>query len=59
MPLLVSFTFDVYWEVLFSLHAGKGTSCMWLVDKVKISFPKIGFKYSKWFNLNAPVSYAH
>ena len=39
----------------FSLDAGKGKCCMWLVNKVKISFEKVGFIASKWFNLNAPA----
>ena len=40
---LVSFTFGVYSVLPFSLDAGKGKCCMWLVSKVEIYFSKIGF----------------
>ena len=32
---------------------------MWLVNKVEIHFPKIGFVDSKQSNMNAPGSYTH
>ena len=35
---LVSFTFEVHCGVPFSLHAGKGKCCIWLVNKLEISF---------------------
>ena len=33
---LVSVTFGVHCRLPFSLHAGKGKCCMWLVNKVEI-----------------------
>ena len=52
---LVPFTFGVCCMVSFSLHAGKEKCCMWLVKKVEICFPKIGFMSSKRSNLIAWV----
>ena len=54
---LVSFTFGAHCGVPFSLDAGKGKCCMWLVNKVEIHLAKKGFAESKWSNLNAPGSY--
>ena len=34
----------------------KKESCLWLVHKVEIYFPKIVFGDSKWPNLNVPGS---
>ena len=35
---------DPLWDAMpFSLDAGKGKCCMWLVNKVEISFEKVGF----------------
>ena len=39
---LTSFTFGAHYGVPFSLHAGKGKCCMWIVNKVEILFAKIG-----------------
>ena len=30
---------------------------MWLIDKVKIHLPKLGYMDTKWANLNAPGLY--
>ena len=38
----------------YPLHGGKGKCCIWLVNKVEIHFPKIGFVDCQWSNLNAP-----
>ena len=55
---LASCTFGVHWRVSFSLHAGKGNCCMWLVSKGEIYFSEIGFVDSKWSNFNVQVSYS-
>ena len=49
--------YGVHSEVPFSLDAGKGKCCMWLVTKVEIYFFKNRFMDGKWSNLNAPRSY--
>ena len=54
--LLISLTFEANCGVPFSLEAGKGKCCIWLVNKVEIHFAKIGFLECKWFNLNGPGS---
>ena len=46
-------TFEALYEVSFSLHSGKGKSCMWTVNKVEICFTQIHFIYSKCSNWNA------
>ena len=56
---LISFTFGVHCGLPFSLHAGKGTCCMWLVKKVENHFAKMGFVDSKWSNQNASGSQTH
>ena len=55
-PLDLIHIWDPLW-VPFSLHAGKGKCCMWLVEKVEIHFAKMGFVDCKWSNLNVPGSY--
>ena len=52
---LVSSTFWVHYRVPFSLDAGKGKCCMWLVNNVEIKSSKICFADWQWSNLNCPV----
>ena len=51
--------FRIHYRIPFSLHAGKGNCCMWLVNNVEIHFRKICFMVPKWTNLNVPWSYTH
>ena len=37
---LVSFTFIVNWGVPFSIHAGKGKCCIWILKKGKFTLDK-------------------
>ena len=53
----VSFTFGFHCGVPFSLDAGNGKCCMWLVNKVDIHFEKVYFVDCKRSNWNAPGSY--
>ena len=57
MHPLMSSPFGVHCGVPFSLHIGKGKSCIRPVKKLEIHFAKIGFVDCKWSNLNAPGSY--
>ena len=49
--------FVTFMGLPFSLDAGEGKFCMWLVNNVEIDFEKVGFIDSKWSYLNAPKSY--
>ena len=54
MHPFASFTSGVYCRAFLSPHAGKGPSCMLLIDNGEIHFSKIGFLDYKWSTFKAP-----